>query len=311
MLPSLLGVDIGGTAIELVIGDPTPTILARVRFDVDSRESADGVRAQIEAALPPLLERWKPSAVGVGVCGPVDWHAGVAARSFHVEGWADFEIRRWLQALTRLPVAVENDANTAALAEAAIGAGAGGNPVFYFNLDRGVGGGLVMDRHLYHGSPPGEAEFGHLRLDRNGATVENRCSGAAIDRRLRTLADAAPDGTLANLIGPIVGGESQHLRAALDAGDAAAAQVLEELAADLGFALSHVVHLFHPEIIVMGGGLARVGEPLRAAIERHIPAHLLPAFRGRTALTLAACGADAVPVGALLLAWEAGVSPPY
>ena len=77
--------------------------------------------------------------------------------------------------------------------------------------------------------------------------------------------------------------------------------------ADLGFALSHVVHLFHPEVIVMGGGLSLVGEPLRQAVETNLRGFVMEAFQPGPLLRLAELGEDAVPVGALLLAGrEAG-----
>jgi glucokinase len=104
------------------------------------------------------------------------------------------------------------------------------------------------------------------------------------------------------LLGSTRGGEAKHLRAALDVGDGLARRVLDDLADDLGFALSHVAHLFHPEVIVLGGGLSLVGEPLRAAVAGALPRHVMEVFRPGLQLKLAALGEDAVPIGALLLA---------
>jgi len=297
-----LGIEIGGSKLQLVAGDETAVIIGRQRFAVDKAHGAEGIRQQIAAALPALLAKWKPAALGVGFGGPVDWKSGRLARSHQIEGWSEFDLRGWLRELTGLPVMVENDSNLATLAEATLGAGAGLSPVFYFNLGSGVGGGLAIDGCIYHGRAPGEVEFGHLRLDRSGTIVEQRCSGWAIDRRLRTFAAEAPDSPLARLIGSAPGGEAKHLQAALNAGDAAARRVLSELADDLGFALSHVVHLFHPKVIVLGGGLSLVGEPLRAAVAEALPRHVMEVFQPDLQVKLAALGEEAVPVGALLLA---------
>lgn len=302
MQRTFLGIEIGGTKLQLVVGDETAAIVDRQRLDVNKAEGGPGIRKQIASALPALLARWKPSAVGVGFGGPVDWKSGRIARSHQIEGWSAFDLGGWLRERTKLPVAVENDSNTATLAEAARGAGAGCDPVFYFNMGSGVGGGLVKAGSVYHGLTPGESEFGHLRLDRDGTTVEERCSGWAVDRRLRALASAEPAGILAQLIGPPSGGEAKHLLAALEANDASARQVLYELADDLAFALSHVTHLFHPEVIVMGGGLSLVGERLRQAVAEALPRHVMDVFRGGLRIKLALLGEDAVPVGALLLA---------
>ena len=143
----------------------------------------------------------------------------------------------------------------------------GFNPVFYVTLGSGVGGGLVVDGRIYHGAKPGEAEIGHVRLDRQGTIVEARCSGWAVDARIRDLKAKEPGCLLAQLAGQTVGGEAKHLAAAWEQGDAVAKRLLKETAEDLAFGLSHVVHLLHPEVIILGGGLSGVGEPLRAAVE--------------------------------------------
>src|SRR5262249_41590606 len=154
----------------------------------------------------------------------------------------------WLRSISGKPVAVDNDANVAALGEARRGVGAGLNPVFYVTLGSGVGGGLVVDGRIYHGATPGEAEIGHVRLDRSGATVESRCSGWAVDSRIRELSKGNSRSLLAQLAARNPGAEARHMADALGHGDQSAQRLLDELADDLGFGLSHVVHLFHPSI---------------------------------------------------------------
>jgi glucokinase len=100
------------------------------------------------------------------------------------------------------------------------------------------------------------------------------------------------------------GGEAKILARALAENDAAACAILTETAEDLAFALSHVAHLIHPEVIVLGGGLSLIGEPLRAAVAEALPRFLMEAFGTGPQVKLAALGEDAVPVGALLLARE-------
>ncbi len=302
MSPTYLGVEIGGTKLQVVAGSASGRILDRRRFHVNSAAGAQGIQRQIEGGVVELQRLHRPAAVAVGFGGPVDGRTGCIARSHQVEGWSGFGMKAWLAGVTGTPVAVENDSNLATLAEARLGAGAGLSPVFYFNLGSGVGGGIAIQGSIHHGRPPGEAEFGHLRLDRAGGIVEGRCSGWAIDQRLRERALRSPHGTLAGMLSGQPGGEARHLRAALDAGDADAREVLAELAADLGFALSHVVHLVHPAILVLGGGLALVGEPLRAAVADALEPNLMEVFRPGPPLRLASLGEDAVPIGALLLA---------
>jgi len=298
----LLGIEIGGTKLQLVIGDATGRIRECRRLLVDPAQGATGIRRQIEDALPKLLHGRKMSAVGVGFGGPVDWRTGRVARSHQIEGWFGFDLSAWLHRLTGATVVADNDANVAALAEATRGAGIGDGLVFYVTLGSGVGGGLVVNGMIYHGATPGEAEIGHLRLDHRGTTLESRCSGWATDAQVRRLTRRQPNSRLAKLVGKSSGGQARHLPAALRSGDAAAQKILAETADDLAFGLSHVVHLFHPAAIVLGGGLAHVGEPLRRAVARALPPLIMEVFRPGPRVLLAKLGEDAVPAGALLLA---------
>jgi len=302
----LLGLEIGGTKLQIVVGNVSAQILDRRRFAVDPARRGAGIREHIEATLAELISSTKPSAIGVGFGGPVDWNTGKICRSHQIEGWEDFKLRDWLQTLSGLPVCVDNDANTATYGEALHGAGVGLNPVFYVTLGSGVGGGLVVDGKIYHGARPGEAEIGHVRLDRQGTIVESRCSGWAVDAKIRQLKTAHPASPLSKLIGDSIGGEAKYLVPALRQGDRAAKRVLTETAEDLAFGLSHVVHLFHPEAIILGGGLSLVGEPLRAAVEIALRVFTMAAFAPGPQIRLATLGEDAVPVGALELAKNAG-----
>ncbi len=300
-----VGIEIGGTKLQLVVGDESGTIYRRIAFKVDRAKGARGIRSQIEEALPDLLAGIRVDSIGVGFGGPVDWKTAKICRSHQIEGWSEFDLGEWLQPLAGAPVTADNDANVAALGEAWQGAGIGFNPVFYVTLGSGVGGGLVLDGHVYHGAKPGEAEIGHVRLDRSGIIVEERCSGWAVDAKIRGHIQREPHGILRRLVGGSTGGEAKHLTAALKGKDSAAQSILRETATDLAFGLSHVVHLFHPEIIILGGGLSGVGEPLRAAVEEALAGFVMDAFAPGPRVALAALAEDAVPVGALRLAARA------
>jgi glucokinase len=300
---SHIGIEIGGTKIQIVAGNADGTFLERHRLAADRARGGAGIREQIASVVPGLMSRLSVASVGVGFGGPVDPKTGQICCSHQVPGWHDFPLGDWVRDLTGVPVAVENDANVAALGEALRGAGRGFGCVFWINMGSGVGGGMVVDGRLYHGARPGEAEIGHLRLDRSGRIVEDACSGWAVDRRIRA-AVVGQAGFLARTVGSqsSEGGESRHLRSAIDAGDPLARKILGDVADDLAFALSHAVHLFHPEIIVVGGGLSLVGEPLRAAMAEALPAYLMEAFRPGPQVALAGLGEDSVPIGALALA---------
>ena len=297
-----LGIEIGGTKLQLVLGNGSAEIADGRRLAVNPALGAAGIRDQIQRAIPELLAGRELAGVGVGFGGPVDWRTGQIARSHQIEGWSGFDLAGWLRALTGAAVAVDNDANVAALGEAVRGAGAGRDPVFYATLGSGVGGGLVAGGKIYHGASPGESELGHVRLDRDGTTLESRCSGWAVDARIRELKARNPHGLLARLSAGGAGGEASHLEAAFRQGDDDARLILSESAAALALGLSHVVHLFHPAVIVLGGGLSKVGEPLREAVEGALRPLLMEVFHPGPPVCLSALGEGAVPAGALLLA---------
>ena len=117
-------------------------------------------------------------------------------------------------------------------------------------------------------------------------------------------------GPLARRVAADPGGEARHLAAALAEGDPLAARIVAEVAGDLAFGLSHAMHLFHPDVIVLGGGLSGLGEPLRAAVANGLKGFLMEALVPTIDVRLTALGADVVPVGALLLAADrlAGVA---
>ena len=299
---NFLGIEIGGSKLQLATGNGDGGIVDRQQLVVDRSLAGEGIRGQIEAAVRRLQPQFQWRAIGVGYGGPVDWMTGQICCSHHVPGWEDFPLGEWLRELTGLPVVVDNDTNVAAFGEASLGAGVGTNPVFYTNSGSGVGGGLIVDGKIYHGAKPGEAEFGHLRLDRQGTIVEERCSGWAVDKQVREIMAREPGSILARFAADARGSEARMLGPALAADCPLARQILDRTAGDLAFALSHVVHLFHPEVIVLGGGLALIGDPWRLAVAKALPPFVMHAFAPGPEVLLAGLGENAVPAGALLLA---------
>jgi len=176
---------------------------------------------------------------------------------------------------------------------------------FYVTVGSGVGGGMIVDGQIYHGAVPGEAEIGHVWLvppsdDFPGQTIEQTCSGWAVDQQIRDLLPQLPaDSVLKQLIGDTVGEEAKHLHQAYEHNDPVANMLITQIGSVLALGLSHVVHLFHPDAIVLGGGLSLIGEPLRAAVKTALPRFVMKAFQPAPVVLLAKLGEDAVPIGAL------------
>ncbi|RIV21251.1 ROK family protein [Fibrisoma montanum] len=307
-----LGIEIGGTKLQLVTGGNDGRIHQRYRYAVDPAQGAEGILGHIEQTIRQLPE--PPQAIGVGFGGPVDWQTGRIATSHQIQGWAGFELSNWLRDQTGVHlIRVENDANVAALGEARHGVATGFRHVFYVTLGSGVGGGMVVDGQLYHGATPGEAEIGHLWLvppdesGANGQTIEQTCSGWAVDRQIRQLLPQLPDDSVLKQLvtdahaSGITTGEARFLHPAYEQSDPVARMLIEQIGSVIALGLSHVVHLFHPDAIVLGGGLSLIGEPLRAAVRQALTRFVMKAFQPPIVL-LAELGEDAVPIGALALA---------
>jgi glucokinase len=296
-----LGIEIGGTKLQVVSGNEDARIDHRFSYSVDRLAGAEGIRRHITEAL----NYWKDEQVhgiGVGFGGPVNRHNGTIWKSYHISGWSGFPLADWLTELSHVQVTIENDANTAAIGEALYGAGKNENIVFYITLGSGVGGGLVVDKKLYHGGLPGEAEFGHIRLDKTGRIVQSSCAGWAVNEKIKKVAIDFPHSEIALLAKNVSGVEAKILLKALQHDDAHAKQIFEETMDDLAFGISHVVHLFHPDVVILGGGLSHIGEPLREAVSERLINYLMDAFQPGPAIRISTLKEDAVPVGALALA---------
>lgn len=301
-----VGIEIGGTKLQIVTSSGAGRIDGRFRYVVDKAQGAAGILTHIEQTLAGLAQL--PTAIGVGFGGPVDARTGLISTSHQIEGWAGLNLVDWLRDRTGVDrIVIDNDANVAALGEATRGVASGFEQVFYVTLGSGVGGGMVNNGRIYHGATPGEAEIGHLWLvppsaDFAGQTIEQTCSGWAVDRQIRELLPQLPDDSvLKQLAGGVTGGEARFLHPAYEQSDPVAKMLIEQIGSVLALGLSHAIHLFHPQAIVLGGGLSLIGEPLRAAVRQALPRFVMKAFQPAPVVLLAKLGEDAVPVGALAL----------
>jgi glucokinase len=299
---SYLSVEIGGTKLQLIIFSPEAEILGRWRFRIDKEKGASGIQHQIETCVRDIRKGYDIMETGVGFGGPVNPQTGIIGISHQISGWSGFGLSAWLSAITDSQVHIENDANVAALGEAVYGAGKDLRTVFYMTIGSGIGGGLVQNGQLYHGRAEGETEIGHLCMDVNGTTLEDECAGWAIDARVREAAGKSPESILATLVASNKpGAEAQYLSPAFRNGCQVAGDILENVVKQLSWGLSHVVHLFNPDVLILGGGISLIGTPLLNGIRDQLPGFVMGALKPIPKVELAALGEDVVPMGALAL----------
>ncbi|HJZ90385.1 MAG TPA: ROK family protein [Gemmataceae bacterium] len=313
-----LGIEIGGTKLQLGLGRGDGRLLGLWRGAVDVAAGGDGIRRQIVAAVPDLLadanvDRAALQGIGVGFGGPVDDDTRSVVKSHQIHGWDGFPLADWLGAALGLPAALGNDADCAGLAEALFGAGKGLSPVFYITIGSGIGGGLVVNGDVLRGTGRGAAEIGHLRVrdprtgDGRLEVLENIASGWAISRyaRERAASDPLAGARLVELAGGIEGITAQTVAtaAAATAGDPLAARILHDAVSALADAICALIVLVCPRRVVIGGGVSLMGEAvLFGLLRRLIADRVFRPFAGLTDVVPAALGEAVVVHGALALA---------
>jgi glucokinase len=287
------------------------------RGPVDPATGPEGIRRQIVAAVPELLERSgvardRLRGVGIGFGGPVDDATHTIIKSHQIDGWDGFPLADWISDLVELPAALGNDADVAGLAEALFGAGKGLSPIFYITVGSGIGGGLIINGEIYRGVGRGAAEIGHLQHTlRQGAflhrrqTLEDVASGWGISRTVELLLNTnipAYNDSLLQLLRQ-KGITAQDVAAAAEDGDQFAQNVLSVALEMLGDAICNVIALLCPRRIVIGGGVSLIGEKLFfEPLQRHVAEHVFRPFTGLTDIVPAALGEAVVVHGALALA---------
>jgi glucokinase len=317
----LLGIEIGGTKLQLGLGRGDGRVEALERRAIVPANGAEGILGQISEAYATLLKRARlargqVAAAGIGFGGTVDALRGIATTSGHVPGWDSFPVADWTrQNLGIGTVVVENDADTAGLAEARFGAGVGYSPTLYLTIGSGIGGGLILDGRIYRGAGAGAIEIGHLWvIDRNDSdlgvvTLEDAASGWAIAAAARRFAERlVAEGRSDWLVLRLAGGDPAAIATtdvanAAREGDREAQLLLDRAVHAMAHALGQAVALLAPRRIILGGGVSLIGEELwLGPIRQQIKSCVFPPFRDSFDLVPAALGEEVVVQGALALA---------
>jgi glucokinase len=336
-----LGIEIGGTKLQLGVGACDGTLAALDRHEVHPKSGAAGILDQIETSARALVARHRVSAIGIGFGGPVDSARGLVVKSHHVAGWERHALVDWCRRVLSLPSTLENDCDAAALAEARFGAGRGHSVVLFVTVGTGIGGGLVVEGKVYRGNGRGAAEIGHLRpglhADRADQTVESLASGwgiaAAAQARLSDpisrafvpitsgLARVSPDEVRQRLIeteeaeaeytadlwercdGKLDQLTTLVVAQAAGEGNEVAREVLSHACQALGWGIAQAITLVSPEIVVIGGGVSLMDQSLfLLPLKREVERYVFPPLSDSYEIRPAQLGEQVVVHGALAAA---------
>jgi glucokinase len=308
----ILGIDLGGTKIVSAVVDDRGAVLSR---DQSLTPAAQGPGAVIEMLVSSgrrALERAGISAadvasIGVGAPGLVNAQTGIVHTSPNLPGWQDVPLRDVLEQELGKKVFVINDAKAAAVGELKFGAGRGCRHFVYITISTGIGGGIIIDGQIYTGATGMAGEIGHMVIDDAGplCSCGNRgcwemlASGTALAREARRSIESGASTTILNKSGGDINKiDARLVHAAAIDGDGLAVELIQRTAYYIGVGLANVINIFNPERIVIGGGLANIGDMLLkpAYEEAGRRAFMLP-FRAVSFVT-AELGGDSGVIGA-------------
>ncbi|MCX6387768.1 MAG: ROK family protein [Solirubrobacterales bacterium] len=304
-----IGLDVGGTKVAVARVEDG-RVVERLTEPTE-KHSSEALTAQM-ARLALTLTTKKVTAVGAGVPSAVEWSTGRVMASVNVP-FDNWPLREKLSELVNLPVAVDNDAKVAALAEAHREDGSVVPNLVMFTIGTGVGGGLVIDGRPYRGATGGAGHLGHEIVSGTPEpprtatsfprpdTVEAQAAGPVLDRLAQELA-ATGNGALSELATAGKTVKGPDVVAAAQSGDAEAIDLLSRFAGRLAPGVANAIHSFDPDEVVIGGGVSAAGDLLLLPLRAHVEPLILPGIGTKTTIRLARHGGDAGVVGAALLA---------
>jgi glucokinase len=271
-----LGIDLGGTKILTSVVDAAGRMLSRDHSVTPATRGREAVIEAIMESTRRALEKANISpseltAVGIGAPGLSNPVTGVLYTSPHLPGWQDVPLRDIIAKELGVTAYLINDANAAAVGEFYYGAGRGTSNFIYITVSTGIGGGIIINGELYAGSIGTAGEVGHMVIDDNGplCSCGNRgcwemlASGKALAAEAKRLIEKGTATTIVEYAGgniDKVDAEAVH-QAALK-GDKLAGRLIARSAYYLGVGLANLINIFNPELIVIGGGLANIGDRL-------------------------------------------------
>lgn len=261
--------------------------------------SQDELLTALDALVEELLGEGGVHALGFGLPSRIDQSQGRAVSSTHLP-LADLDFRTRMQERFHLPIAMENDAHAATIAEWRLGAGRGARHLVMLTLGTGVGGGLVLDGKPYRGSIGTGGELGHIVVDFDGPPCTGSCTGHG---HLEYFASgSAADRAAQELYGDEANGHDLVSRAR--EGEADAVDRLAEIGRLLGAGIGSLLNIFNPELVVIGGGFSVAGELLLEPAREVVRAEAVTPNADLAEIVLAQLGPEAGLVGAGLAAFE-------
>ena len=311
-----LAADVGGTQTRVALVDAAGNIAARHSAETRAREGRDAVMGRLADALEYVVEGRASEIVGVGLslASPVEPGTGVMYNPPNLGSeWHLYTPIPYLRERLSLPVLAENDATLGAVGEHAYGAGRGCGNMVYMTVSTGIGGGIIINDRLYTGSNGFGSEIGHMTIDQRGplcncgnvGCLEALASGAALARISQARLRAGESSVTLDLAGGSL--EAVDARVVVEAsrrGDALAQSIMREASLSLASGIVSLMHIFDPQLIVIGGGLGQNLGMFMPVIEAEVKRRAMAHFQGAFPVAMSQLGDDVSLLGAAALVFS-------
>lgn len=295
-----VGIDLGGTRIKMGLVDKNGRVSHRrevdTPFNAKRSEIIDSIANNVrETLLESGLKKRDIVGIGIGVPGPVDSKKGIVRYFPNIKGWEGVPLRSILGRRLGLKVALDNDVNAMTLGEYRFGAGKGALNLICITLGTGVGGGIIINGEVYRGSTMCAGEIGHIPINEKGP----RCNCRGIACLERYIGNRYILQRARKIFGR--GITLERLDVLAKKGNKKALGIWTDVAKKLATALTGVVNLLNPDIIVIGGGVSKAGQLILGPLRKEIQSRAMKDQARHVKIVRASLGNDAGIIGASLL----------
>ncbi len=311
-----IGIDLGGTNVKLALLKNVNCIVQKAVIETCKHEGKAKLITEIAKTIKQFIKDNKLTknmiaGIGIGVAGPINFDRGFVHNLTNIKGWKNTPLRQILTKRVGIKTFVDNDVNVVTLGELVYGAGKGFRDILCVTLGTGVGGGIVLNSHLYRGPNFTAGEIGHIPINITGkkcncggiACVERYVGNKFIIQRAKELVKNDKKSLILKYannkpskITPKIISQAANTK------DKTALLIWQETGNYLGIALSGLVNTFNPELIIIGGGVAKAGKPLFDSIRKTIKLRAMKNPASFVKIVPALLGEEAGIIGASVLA---------
>jgi len=313
----VVAVDLGGSKIAVAIVSGDYRVLAREKHPTLAEEGVDSVINRIISSVRRIVTSGNLAlaqlyGISLAAAGVIDSQRGIVTLSPNLPGWRDIPLGSIIEERLGIKTRLLNDANAAALGEHHLGAGRGVDNFIYLTIGTGIGGAIIIDGKLYTGACGSAGEIGHMTIEVNGprcdcgnvGCLEALASGRAIAREAKKRLSSGGRSSLTEAVaGKIEDITAKEIAAAAQQGDVLANDVIKHAATYLGVGMVNLVNIFNPEVIIVGGGVASMGDLLLGPVRQVVRERVFPVSAAVRIVT-AELGNDAGLLGAAHFAFK-------